>query len=786
MVYTVMPEQPQAPTRAPSLPATAYGRHLSLTLRAALAARPTLFDAGEHALVAALAAAPAAVGDIAARLVFRRREPADEASLGVADEALAGAAAMGWVERSGGSARATPSVRALVRAGIVAAFGDDREDLSLFPRLALARLALPPGSPCARAIAAELAGLEPGTLPSGPTPTALRTRAALDAYLVARDARAAGPGEEALALALAAVEAAAGEPLDLVGHHLDAVRHWAALLSECRSALPAADPRHTRILRALRRAPLPPRQARGLWEQVWRRGSARGRRFIAGHLAGFALWSEGERARWQARAKTPGSARAAAGAWRAARLSAWLERDAGGAVLAQGENVEAHALRRLAAQGWSGVHAEGGFWTALAALLLRDVVLAPVPGAWIAPLQALPLDWGRWGFATRRVVLLDARAERIVRDPVAALADAYAAHGGELQASLLDPPPRPAAEAVCRLMPRATLMRLLRRVIADPAAASGLPDLVAWRGDELALWEVKSPNDQPSDAQRAWLAWLDAEGVAAGILRVDAKAPEQASLFAAAPQHDTPPVPLRAVTARARPRRADAGACAALACDGAAVPLATGSRVPCVWPDESMPLAAEPLLPVERWSGRLGDGAVAGWARPALALAAAAIGAVRVERRAGRHVRERRWWPLPPGWVVPALVVEEADADGGVTRRLALLARAAGWLIDADACAVEPVAVPIEAFLAALAGEAPDWRPHPDAEPPRPERAAWSWGFGADLAAQLALLGSSPYRLAFADRPGCVELAVSARQPCLWTASAAGIVRAELEPALEG
>src|SRR5207248_681228 len=153
-------------------------------------------------------------------------------------------------------------------------------------------------------------------------------------------------------------------------------------LWECLGLFDARDPRRSLALRALRRSPLAPSLARRLWEAVHRRAAARAGRRIADHFATFAIWSEGERRRWQARARAPGSPRPAAGPWRQARVRAWLDKALDGAVLAQGEGVEAHALRRLRAQGWDGLHAEGGFWLALAALLFRDVVYAPIAGAW--------------------------------------------------------------------------------------------------------------------------------------------------------------------------------------------------------------------------------------------------------------------------------------------------------------------------------------------------------------------------------------------------------------------
>jgi hypothetical protein len=747
--------------------ATAYGRHLLIVLRAAISSAPTLFHAEELELAARLAALPTAAADFVSRFAQRRVEAVPAAR--VAEGAgLDAAVASGWIQREEDVLRLAPAARSLCRAALLLAFADDRDDLSVFPRLGLERLALPERSPFGAALRA-VAGGQP---PSSSDRPLFADRVALDEYLAARDARAAGPSPEAFAAALAAVEAAAGRPQRLLDGRFAAIHHWTALLWECRETLGAEDAGRPISLRALRRAPLAPPLARRLWDAVHRRCAARSGRRMAEHLATFAIWSEGERRRWQARAREPGSPRPAAGPWRQARVRAWLDKALDGAVLAQGEGVEAHALRRLRAQGWDGMHAEGGFWLALAALLFDDVIYAPVPGAWPGPLQVLPLDWGRWGFAARRREAIAARSAELVRDPLGKLERAYAA-AGSLLPGLIQPPRRDCAVEVCRRMPRLTLARLLQRVLADPKAASGLPDLIAWRGDELALWEVKSPRDQLSDAQRAWLGWLDREGIAAGVLRIDARASEQQALFAAPAKPAAPAAPPRSPRA---PRRD--GACLALAFGTRIAALAAGATLP-----DAPALALEPALRVDRWSGALGAGAVAAWDRPVTAVVGLPADAVYAERREGRRVVERRWFPLPRGWALPALIADEADEAGGVAPRATVLMRASGWLLPAEFAALEPVVAPLDEISAIAGGAAPQWLPHPEREPPRPERDALAWGLWPDLAAQLALIGSSPYRLSIGHEPQTIELAVAPTLSCLWTVGDPRIRRADLQVA---
>jgi len=466
-------------------------------------------------------------------------------------------------------------------------------------------------------------------------------------------------------------------------------------------------------------------------------------------------------------------------------VRAWLERDGHGQVVAQGEGVEAHALRRLRRDGWQGLHAEGALWGALATVLFWDEIMAPLEGVWVAPLQHWPLDWRRWGFAQRRRGALSRAAARLIRDPQGALARAYAQLGEERLPGWFTPPPRAAADMIVRLMPGAALARLLLRVLNDPRAASGLPDLITWRGDELVLWEVKSPNDALHDRQIAWLTWLSSEGVAAGELRIDERMPTQGSLFAPAAEARTQaPRPRRRAPVGLRRERS---AVVAAAGQDWSLRLAAGSPLPdCLRPAGALELGAQPTVRIEHWNGRLGDGTVLGWDRPVAALLAIPALAVLVVRTRRRVVVGRRWYPLPPGFVLAGLLAPEALAGGGIGLCARLLERRSGFLVPADAAGSEPVCVAAAELAAGGPTQDAAWLAAPDAEPLRPERLAAAWGCDQDLMAQLALLGATAYRLAPGAQPGTLALAVPAHAAVLWTMSASALRRAVLEPGLAG
>ncbi len=741
-------------------------------LRAALVTAPGWWTTSELGLAASAAALDEETGDLLARLAVRIRRVARRDESGLSAAALATLQLAGWLAPVAPSedphgviatlsladlghpgpraaaeaavlrnprrdellARGGPFVaiaaegrRLLELAQAVAFAGHD--DLSLLARIAAGQLVPPAGSPLSGA-AVEL----------GPLPWA--SRAECEDWL---DARAASEAGAPFAEALARMRALEGQPLHLARHHLTAGHHWAHLLWT--SAASAEQRRLAR--RALRRAPCPPSLMRDVWEDLhahWHPRPAADR--LARAFAGWSLWGEVDRAAWAARAA--GTRVARARVWPVRTIEAWLDHGAA-RVVAEGETVEELALRRLAQDGWQGVHAEGGFWLAVAHLLLAMDPCPTVP--WCAPLQAMPIDWGRRGYGARRRAAITRRAAALVRDPEAALAEAIARLREPLPGFLAAPSAESLAAVVRHLPPR-VLVPLLRRVLDAPAEASGLPDLVAWRADEIAFWEVKSPADQLSAKQRRWLAWLVSEGVTAGVLRIAAKKAVQTTLFAT-------PAAAAATTRRAPrgSRHADGDGFRLLLAGGDTLPTAHGAL-------PGMPgirLAARPWRDVRHELPFVDD-----------RLLAVPASAVLIEVREGRKVRLRRWFPVPAGRVLVGALRDEALPEGGVGPCLRLLTRAAGWLLPSSLCDGEPVV----AHADELSNPTRDWVPHPDEPPPRPEAQADAWGCGHELRDQLTLLGAEPHGVWSGE--ACVVIATAPACGVLWVASDPRLVRGVL------
>ncbi len=759
--------------------------HLLRVLRSALVNAPTWWTPAELDLTAGVAALDEASGDALARWVqrtrpvLRRREidlsaaqlgtleafgwlmtvPPDEqpakvlASVNLDELGLSGTRAeveriiladplrLADLARFGPFYTIPERALRLTALARLAAFASD-DELSLLARIELGQLVPPGGSPLAHSYAGEKVHLT-GVLP-------WPSRAAADDYLIARQARATRgdqPPGMVFRRALAAVQACAGQPLHLGWHHLSAAHHWTRLLAECAAerALTPADQRAAR--RALRRAPCSPALARNVWEDVH---AAWGPRPAADRLArafgSWQLWGEVERAAWTARAKGERVRRQRV--WQMRTLDAWLDHG-GTRVIADGELVEDLALRRLAADGWQGVHAEGGFWLAVAYLVLDLHPAGPVP--WCAPLQATPLDWGRWGYGARRHHDLRAAAAALIRDREAALALALQ-RAAEPLPGFMSSPGAAALTAVIRHLPLRVLVPLLLRVLDAPHEAGGLPDLVVWKDQTVAFWEVKSPADQLSAKQRRWLAWLVSEGVPAGVLRIVARTPVQTSLL-------SPLRSLAATTTTSRPRRTTSAPSADnsfhLLLGGAIWQPLPGSAVPATasaavawhvagraWRDVSneLPFVDDVLVPLP-------------------------VAAVLVVVREGRRTLLRRWFPVPSGLVLVGAVREEVLPQGGLGLCLRMLTRRAGWLIPSGLATHEPVVARPED----LADPTRDWVPHPLMTPPRAEHRAAAWGCADELADQLLLLGAEPHGVWIEAHR--LVIATDPTRPVMWTAS---------------
>jgi hypothetical protein len=200
--------------------------------------------------------------------------------------------------------------------------------------------------------------------------------------------------------------------------------------------------------------------------------------------------------------------------------------------------VEQAVIARLAKAGRRALHAEGGLWTTLFALLFAETYFLPVPGMLPVPFLTGPLDLGRPSFRRRRPEV-DAllRAVRSGQAPER-IRGAWAQwHGTALAGARWERAGCDALVSVAEGMGADALAALLEVLLDQGWAASrGLPDLVVLPGKPtrvphalpsrlpagLLLVEVKGPSDSVRDEQAVWFDRLLRTGALVELWKIDA------------------------------------------------------------------------------------------------------------------------------------------------------------------------------------------------------------------------------------------------------------------------
>lgn len=725
--------------------ATAYAAQTDAILAAAMATAPGWFGAQDRQLAREFSAAPAMSRHHLARFLRRTRRV-----LGFEDQAWPAIAQArdtlpGWIEAGAGNVlRVRGRAANLVDDATSLVFADAGATADDLVRLGLSARPVPAWS----GLAHGLAGLPPPfpVVPPYPDRAGLRVWREITALIDEP------VDEPAARLALDAIAEGQGQPLPLIGWQFDLRQAWARRAWVCVENLGRRHPLRLRLLRALARSPLSPALARRVARAWW--GLLGGRRWArraATAAAAWNIWHPGERDRWRRRA---GLLPAAIGDEDRVRerLTARLVLDRG-QVLADGEPIERHVLRRYRADGWEGLHGEGGAWLGIAWVLGQELLAQPVPGAWAGPWQVLPCDWARYGFLARRRLAADAWAQGLRRDPVGKWCAARERLADAWWPGLPRPPGLEAGRAIVAAVPALTLVRWCRMLLDQPQWASGLPDLVLWRAGRLALREVKSPGDRLGDNQRWWLDWLANEGLDVGVVRVDAAGPVERR------------APLASDRRPRRPARRSAGVWRLLLA-GRSCPVVAGGQI-----QADLAFGREASIGAERWDGTVGGRGVSGWDRPVLGVARLPVGAVSLADDG------RRWWPVPAGWWVPLLVGLEAAAEGGLRRTAHLLLRRVGWMVPASSDGREPVVLPPEVAVPAPGQAAVDWLPHPESPPWRVENHL-APELMAQAAGQLAMVAGQDHCL----RPhgDGAEMALADPDACLWLVASPRLRRGRL------
>ena len=193
-------------------------------------------------------------------------------------------------------------------------------------------------------------------------------------------------------------------------------------------------------------------------------------------------------------------------------------------VLPRDDRVERAAATHYA-ENWPEVYyVENWLVNASFGLAFWEQIFAPVPGAFINPFQAAPLDMYSRDFYRHRREALDARLAELARGQLAeALLSAFDRYQGTTNAWVgWRGGSRELLESALGTIPREHWLAIWRRILFDPEAnRNGCPDLIALDpGRDYCLIEVKGPGDQLQLNQRRWLRFFAASGIPARVARV--------------------------------------------------------------------------------------------------------------------------------------------------------------------------------------------------------------------------------------------------------------------------
>jgi hypothetical protein len=191
-----------------------------------------------------------------------------------------------------------------------------------------------------------------------------------------------------------------------------------------------------------------------------------------------------------------------------------------------GLGVEQQVVAAHGRGGGLALHLENRLPAMLFALGFWDILFRPLPGAFVQPFQAGPLDLFEPGFRPRRAAAIDERLDRIGtgRYGIESFLDVIRRHAGTVNPFLRW---WPTEIRVARLVLQ-SLSLPARRAICDRVAdaptraRSGFPDLTLVGGAPgcCEFVEVKGPGDQLRGEQRDWLEFLQQAGLPARVLEV--------------------------------------------------------------------------------------------------------------------------------------------------------------------------------------------------------------------------------------------------------------------------
>ncbi len=140
-------------------------------------------------------------------------------------------------------------------------------------------------------------------------------------------------------------------------------------------------------------------------------------------------------------------------------------------------------------------------------LAFWDVIFADVEGAFINRYQHRPLDLYHSDFADKRAEQIEAVFQTISKHGLNHLLDTYDEKQGIANPFVhWNHFPKALIEHSLASIPNALVIDLFIVILSDlKLFRTGMPDLIAFKGDEFHWIEVKGPGDKLQDNQWRWI-----------------------------------------------------------------------------------------------------------------------------------------------------------------------------------------------------------------------------------------------------------------------------------------
>ncbi len=171
------------------------------------------------------------------------------------------------------------------------------------------------------------------------------------------------------------------------------------------------------------------------------------------------------------------------------------------------QRVELATKEHFERAGWTVFYVENTLLNALLGLTFWDAIFAPIEGAFINAYQHRPLDLYHADFVSKRQKLITSALEKLeVGNTEAILANYHAkfgisnpfVHWGSVSKDLI--------EHALSNIPASMLTELLKVQLNDlKLYRNGMPDLIAFKGEQFEWIEVKGPGDKLQDNQWRWI-----------------------------------------------------------------------------------------------------------------------------------------------------------------------------------------------------------------------------------------------------------------------------------------